>query len=126
MSRIALGTGRPARRLGALNWGLRVGFAFVVFGLIVALFSGSRGGEAHLVRSGTGDHVIVAPGQTLWDIAVAHAPPGSDPRAYLLQLRQANGLDGRAVPAWTVLLLPEPDLPGGRLAPRLRRGVFPQ
>ncbi len=126
MSRTVLITGRPPRRRVAFHWGLRVGFAFVVFGLVVALFTGARAGEAHLVSSGTRGHVMVAPGQTLWDIAVAHAPPGSDPRAYLLQLRHANGLDGRAVPAWTVLLLPETDLRGERLAPRLRRRVFPE
>lgn len=50
-------------------------------------------------------HVVVAPGQTLWDVAVEHAPAGTDHRAYLDQIMQLNGYDG-SVQAWEVVLLP--------------------
>ncbi|MFN2556920.1 MAG: hypothetical protein ABR592_08620 [Nitriliruptorales bacterium] len=112
MSPVADGTRRLPPGVGAAQWALRVGLAFVVLGLAVAMLSGHDGADRDVVAGAAGDHVTVAPGQTLWDIAVAHTPPGSDPRAYLLQLREANGLDGRPVPAWTVVLLPRPDLPG--------------
>ncbi len=107
MSPTALGSGRQTHQRGGLKARPWVGFALAVFGLVVALLAGGRGGEASLVRAGTGGQVTVAPGQTLWDIAVTHAPRGSDPRAYLLRLRQRNGLDMDPVPAWTVVLLPE-------------------
>lgn len=51
--------------------------------------------------------VTIAPGDTLWEVAVAHAPAGTDPRAYLARLRELNGFDGSQVPAWTVVLLPD-------------------
>lgn len=52
-------------------------------------------------------HVTVAPGETLWDVARRHAPPGQDPRAFIDALRRDNGLRSSAVPAWTVLRLPD-------------------
>lgn len=107
MSRVITRTRRRPHLSGALRrpW---VGLAFVGLGLVLALLSGGGGPETDFVRSGATDYVTVAPGQTLWDIAVAHAPPDSDPRSYLLRLREANGLDGRSVPAWTVVILPTP------------------
>lgn len=51
-------------------------------------------------------HATIAPGETLWDVAVANAPAGTDPRAYLEQLRRLNGIDDAPIPAWTVVLLP--------------------
>jgi hypothetical protein len=50
--------------------------------------------------------VTVQPGQTLWDVAVAHTADGQDPRATMEQLRELNGLDGTQVPAWTPVVLP--------------------
>ncbi len=50
--------------------------------------------------------VTIRPGDTLWEVAVAHAPPGTDPRVYVDRLRDLNDLHGFHVPAWTVLLLP--------------------
>lgn len=64
------------------------------------------GGSAEPVPAASDARVVVAPGQTLWDVAVAHAPAGTDPRVYVAQLQQVNGLRSPDVPAWTVLLLP--------------------
>ena len=52
--------------------------------------------------------VTVEPGETLWDVAVVHAPAGTDPRVYLERIQDLNGLDG-AVRPWTVVLLPAGD-----------------
>lgn len=52
----------------------------------------------------TGGTAVVAPGETLWDVAVTHAPEGVDPRSYLEDLRHLNG--GSAVEPWTVVDLP--------------------
>lgn len=51
-------------------------------------------------------HAVVEPGQTLWEVAADNAPGGTDPRDYLAQIRELNGLEGGGVPAWTVVLLP--------------------
>ncbi|MDP9022216.1 MAG: hypothetical protein M3N57_05830 [Actinomycetota bacterium] len=48
----------------------------------------------------------VGPGQTLWDVALTHAPAGSDPRGYLQRLRAVNLLAPGEVAPWTVVLLP--------------------
>lgn len=50
--------------------------------------------------------VVVAPGETLWDIAAPHAPAGTEPMAYVVQIAAHNGVDPRAVQPGTVLQLP--------------------
>ncbi|HVM12736.1 MAG TPA: LysM peptidoglycan-binding domain-containing protein [Egibacteraceae bacterium] len=52
--------------------------------------------------------VVVAPGETLWDIAAPHAPAGTEPMAYVVQIAAFNGVDPRAVQPGTVLQLPPP------------------
>ena len=52
-------------------------------------------------------HVVLAPGETLWEVAVRTAAPGVDPRAQLRDLVLLNDLDPAVAPAaWTVVLLP--------------------
>lgn len=48
---------------------------------------------------------VVAPGETLWDVAVTHAPAGTDPRSYLEDLRSLNAT-GTPLEPWTVVQLP--------------------
>lgn len=50
--------------------------------------------------------VVIPPGGTLWDVAVRHAPPGSDPRVYVAHLIELNGLHGARVDPWMVVRLP--------------------
>lgn len=99
---------RSRRLPRAVFWRRRLGLALLVLGLVGALLSARGGVEADLARRDVAGRVTVTPGQTLWDIAVSHAPPGTDPRAYLLRLRQVNSLDGGPVPVWTVVFLPAP------------------
>ena len=49
--------------------------------------------------------VVVAPGQTLWEIALKVAPT-DDPRDTVIRLEQLNGLDSAAVRAGQTLLVP--------------------
>jgi hypothetical protein len=76
----------------------------VVLITVLAVVVGRAGAQAQLEDPVAG-HVVVQPGETLWDVAVATAPDGMDPRAQLEALRDLNGLDG-AIDAWTVVLLP--------------------
>lgn len=98
-------TGQPTRMT---YWKRRAGVVLTVLGiaLLLVLGSGYGGAEADLVRPDVAGHATVAPGQTLWDVAVEHAPDSVDPRTYLARIRTVNGLDGTYVPAWTVVLLP--------------------
>jgi hypothetical protein len=71
----------------------------------VILMAGSARADAG--APAVGGHVVVQPGETLWDVAVRSAGPGVDPRLQLQLLRDLNALPrGGAVDAWTVVLLP--------------------
>ncbi|HET7273264.1 MAG TPA: LysM peptidoglycan-binding domain-containing protein [Rubrobacter sp.] len=68
------------RRLGAL---------FVAAALGVALYTGGgAGAESQAV------HYTVAPGDTLWGIAIEHTAPWEDPRPKVEAIREANDLSG--------------------------------
>lgn len=86
------------------------GTVFVVL-VLVALFvlaMGGAGAGADPQQPAIVGNATVEPGQTLWDVAVAHAPDGSDPRAYLRKIRDLNEIDAGSIPPWTVVLLPAP------------------
>lgn len=51
-------------------------------------------------------HVVLQPGETLWDIAVRSAPAGVDPRHQLDIVRRLNGFGPGTLDAWTVVLIP--------------------
>lgn len=53
-------------------------------------------------------HVVLQPGETLWDVAVRSAPAGVDPRRQLDAVRRVNGFGPGALDAWTVVLIPAP------------------
>ena len=89
-----LGLGRRQR--------LAVLAVLLALGLIVLGWSGA---DAQLVDEAAAS-VVVSPGETLWDVAVATAPDGVDPRAQLRELMALNGFDSSGVPAWTVVLVP--------------------
>ena len=85
----------------------RVAVLLVLVGVLLALGAmiGGVGAQAELDDPVAG-HVVVAPGDTLWEVAVATADEGVDPRAQLSAIQELNGLDGAEVEPWTVLLLP--------------------
>ena len=73
--------------------------------LLLALTAGGRLADAGPTDRVAGE-AVVDPGETLWDVAVANAPSGVDPRTYLAEIRDLNGFASATVPAWTVVLLP--------------------
>ena len=50
--------------------------------------------------------VVVAPGDTVWDIAAAYTPAGAHPQAYVAEVLRYNDLTASAVLPGTVLRLP--------------------
>lgn len=79
--------------------------ALLVLTILLTMTIGRVGAEAELADPVAG-HAVVAPGDTLWDVAVESAPTGVDPREQLAAIRALNGLDSSAVAPWSVVLLP--------------------
>jgi hypothetical protein len=79
--------------------------ALVLCAFLMTVVIGRVGAEAELADRVAG-HAVVAPGETLWDVAVGSAPDGIDARRQLADILALNGLDGADVDAWTVVLLP--------------------
>lgn len=87
--------GRVALWLGALG-----------VALLLALTAGGQLADADPAEPVAGQTVL-APGDTLWDVAVTHRPDGTDVGSYLAAIRELNGFSSASVPAWTVVLLPQ-------------------
>jgi hypothetical protein len=79
--------------------------ALVVLAFLLTVAIGRVGAGAELADPVAG-HVVVAPGETLWDVAAATAPPGVDVRQQLAELEALNGFSSSDVGAWTVVLIP--------------------
>src|SRR5829696_1730690 len=79
----------PVRRDRAKYRRRRLGALFVAAALAVALYVGGvAGAEQQPV------HYTVAPGDTLWGIAVEHTAVWEDPRQNVEAIREANDLPG--------------------------------
>lgn len=101
---VAVASRRPS---AAVIWRRR---AVAILGLVVVAFLitvaiGRVGAEAELQDKVAG-HVVVQPGESLWEVAVATAPEGMDARRHLDDLVALNGFTSSQVDAWTVVLLP--------------------
>ncbi len=96
---------RPSRAV-YLRRRLTVVLAVILLALGLVLFGGAMGAEAGGGAPITGGHVVVEPGQTLWEVAIDNAPAGTDIRGYLADLQDLNGLHDGQVAAWSVVLLP--------------------
>lgn len=73
--------------------------------LVLALVVGQMVAAADL-ESRVDGHVVVEPGETLWDIAAATAPDGVDARQHLAAIEDLNGIRAGDLRAWNVVLLP--------------------
>lgn len=63
-------------------------------------------------RAGAGsppDYYTVAPGDTVWSVALAHYPPEEDPRPRVEDIRDANDLAGYRIYPGQRLELPPAD-----------------
>ena len=86
--------------------GVSSGFAALVAAVVVGLTGLGSPTAAPAAAPVTASSVVVQPGQTVWDVAAAHAPAGTTTAAYAASVVEHNGLDGGEVDAWQVLLLP--------------------
>jgi hypothetical protein len=82
--------------------------AVVVVALLAVLVSGlwAMRSEASSDAGTVEATVVVAPGETVWDIAAEYTPAGAHPQAYVAQVLRYNDLDASAVLPGTVLRLP--------------------
>lgn len=56
-----------------------------------------------------GEVVVVATeGDTLWNLALPHAPEGADPHAWLAEVAEHNDLDARALRPGAPVRIPQP------------------
>ncbi len=105
--------GKPARQrtIGRISRVTVLGRRLLALAVLVLLLTlltvavGRVGADAELADRVAG-HTALAPGDTLWDVAVSSAPDGVDPREQLAAIRALNGFEGTSVDAWTVVLLP--------------------
>ena len=103
-------TARPAVRRRRPNVLLRrrIAAALTVVALILAL------GVTWAMRSEAAPEgvieatVVVAPGETVWDIANQYVPDGTHPQAYVAHVLRYNDLEAGSVLPGTVLRLPRP------------------
>ncbi|MQA62272.1 MAG: hypothetical protein GEU86_12390 [Actinophytocola sp.] len=91
----------PRWRLVVLT-GLAVCAVIFGFGVIVGGMADGMAGSSVPARTTV---VAVAPGESLWDLAVKYAPE-SDPRAVVRRIEDLNGVDSGAVTAGLALTVP--------------------
>ncbi len=66
----------------------------------------AAGSSAAPPDPGATTRVVVAPGDTLWTLAARHAPEGTDPQAWAVQVVADNGVDAGALVPGSVLIVP--------------------
>jgi hypothetical protein len=77
--------------------------------LVLGLGGRALGGSSEPGEQRTRPHILVEPGQTLWSIAKARIGPESDPRPYIQEIREVNGLATSELAVGQRLLLPAGD-----------------
>ena len=76
--------------------------ALLIVAALIFSFYAVRGAGAEAPPA----YHTVAPGETLWEIAIDYYPPSEDPRAKIEEIRDANGLDGYLIHPGTQLEVP--------------------
>jgi nucleoid-associated protein YgaU len=94
----------------AQAWRRRLGAAVLAMSMLVLVATGIVGLVAADVGPAllpvTQSTVVVEPGDTLWDLARTHAPPGVATDVFVGQLQDANALQGTTLRSWQVLVVP--------------------
>jgi hypothetical protein len=93
-------TGAPGTRAR------RLGFAVLAVALLLATVGVGVAATAQQAPLEAAGHVVLQPGETLWDVALRSAGPGVDPRRQLDDLRRLNAFGPEPLDAWTVVLIP--------------------
>ncbi|GEM_PF-4354021 len=98
------GTARTRRRRAAV-----LGVALGALALTAGPLGTAWGADGETVvpaQVGTAERVdpeevlvVVAPGETMWELVLPHAPAGADPHAFVAEVAARNGVDpGRLEP----------------------------
>lgn len=77
--------------------------------LAIGLGGRALGGSAGPAEERTHPHILVEAGTTLWEIARARVGPEGDPRPYIQEIRELNGLPTSELLVGQTLLLPKLD-----------------
>ncbi|HUH06415.1 MAG TPA: LysM peptidoglycan-binding domain-containing protein [Egibacteraceae bacterium] len=87
----------------------------MIGGLLVAvaallILPGLRGAAAAAGPASAAEPmiIVVAEGDTVWDLAREHVPAGQDPAVYSALIVEHNGVDAAALRPGDVLALPAP------------------
>ena len=78
----------------------------VAFAIAVAVGAASAAAAAASAPPQPGPEVVVAPGETLWALALRDAPAGEGPRRWVFEVERINHLDGPEVVAGQEIRLP--------------------
>jgi LysM domain len=106
----AVGTGtlRGGTRTGTLRLTRRGRLALVLSVMLLLVVAGFTLGRSSSLAAGRAtppQHVVVAPGETLWSVAVRIAPH-DDPRLVVADIESLNHLSGASVEPGQVLAVP--------------------
>ncbi len=74
--------------------------------LVLSLAGRALGGSSQPDEDRPRPHVLVEPGETLWSIARARLGPEADPRPFIEEIRELNGLETSALLVGQRLALP--------------------
>ena len=74
--------------------------------LVLCLGGSALGGSAHPAAERTRPRVLVEPGTTLWSIARGSVGVEGDPRPYIEEIRELNGLKTSELRVGQTLVLP--------------------
>lgn len=74
--------------------------------LVLGLGGSALGGSSQPGEERTRPHILVEPGLTLWSVARARIGPEEDPRPYIEQIRELNGLATSELEVGQRLVLP--------------------
>lgn len=104
-------TERPTRRSSSVRLTRRGRIVVFAAGLVALLalgllISNGAGAASHAGKAEPTHSVVVAPGDTLWDLA-SGAAHGGDVRAMITHIEEINGLSGVSLSAGQTLRIPD-------------------
>jgi LysM domain-containing protein len=75
--------------------------------IVLSLGGRALGGSSEPGEERTRPHILVEPGVTLWSIARDRIGPEGDPRPYIQEIRELNGMATSELDVGMTLVLPE-------------------